>query len=132
MPDHRSQPARDPHGRITKGGVRKNIDVALRYLEFWLHGNGCVPIYGLMEDAATAEICGAQLWQWIRYGARLYDGRIMSTELHNDGAGQHHERAVRLDGGRGLFVLEIQVCSRTSEITKLRQIPGISHDHRLR
>jgi malate synthase len=54
--------------------VRKNIDVALRYLEFWLHGNGCVPIYGLMEDAATAEICGAQLSQWIRYGARLYDG----------------------------------------------------------
>jgi malate synthase len=84
MPDHRSQPARDPHGRITKGGVRKNIDVALRYLEFWLHGNGCEPIYGLMEDAATAEICGAQLWQWIRYGARLYDGRIMSTELHNE------------------------------------------------
>jgi malate synthase len=63
-----------PKGRITEAGLRRNIDVALRYIESWLRGNGCVPIYNLMEDAATAEICRAQLWQWIRYEARLEDG----------------------------------------------------------
>ncbi len=53
----------------------RNIDVALQYIESWLRGNGCVPIYNLMEDAATAEISRAQLWQWIRYGSRLNNGR---------------------------------------------------------
>jgi malate synthase len=71
-----------PKGRITEAGLRRNIDVALRYIESWLRGNGCVPIYNLMEDAATAEICRAQLWQWIRYGARLEDGRTITFELH--------------------------------------------------
>jgi malate synthase len=63
-----------PKGKITAAGLRRNIDVALRYIESWLRGNGCVPIYNLMEDAATAEICRAQLWQWIQYEARLDDG----------------------------------------------------------
>jgi malate synthase len=71
-----------PKGRITEPGLRRNIDVALRYIESWLRGNGCVPIYNLMEDAATAEICRAQLWQWIRYEARLEDGRAITAELH--------------------------------------------------
>ena len=53
----------------------RNVDVALQYIESWLRGNGCVPIYNLMEDAATAEISRAQLWQWVRYGARLNNGR---------------------------------------------------------
>jgi malate synthase len=70
-----------PKGRITEFGFQRNIDVALRYIESWLRGNGCVPIYNLMEDAATAEICRAQLWQWIRYGARLDDGRAVSSAL---------------------------------------------------
>ena len=73
-----------PKGRITEGGLRRNIDVALRYIESWLRGNGCVPIYNLMEDAATAEICRAQLWQWIRYGARLEDGPTITAELHDE------------------------------------------------
>jgi malate synthase len=72
-----------PHGPISEAGLRRNIDVALQYLESWLRGNGCVPIYNLMEDAATAEISRAQLWQWIRYGARLDDGRTIDSELHN-------------------------------------------------
>jgi malate synthase len=71
-----------PQGRITDAGLRRNVDVALRYMESWLRGNGCVPIYNLMEDAATAEICRAQLWQWIRYGARLDDDRVITPELH--------------------------------------------------
>lgn len=73
-----------PSGRLTETGLRRNIDVGLRYIESWLRGNGCVPIYNLMEDAATAEICRAQLWQWIRYGARLDDGRTISGDLHDE------------------------------------------------
>ncbi len=64
-----------PDGQITEKGLRWNIDVGLQYLESWLRGVGCVPIYNLMEDAATAEICRAQIWQWIRHGARMTDGR---------------------------------------------------------
>jgi malate synthase len=72
-----------PKGSITEAGLRRNIDVALQYLESWLRGNGCVPIYNLMEDAATAEISRTQIWQWIRYGARLDDGRTITAEMHD-------------------------------------------------
>jgi malate synthase len=58
--------------------LRSNIRVAVQYIESWLCGNGCVPLYNLMEDAATAEICRAQLWQWIRHGARTADGRLIT------------------------------------------------------
>jgi malate synthase len=58
-----------PAGSITEAGVRNNIEVAIRYLAAWLGGSGCVPIHHLMEDAATAEISRAQLWQWARTGA---------------------------------------------------------------
>jgi malate synthase len=64
-----------PSGAITEPGLRQNVNVALGYVEAWLRGIGCVPLYHLMEDAATAEISRAQLWQWIRHGARLADGR---------------------------------------------------------
>jgi malate synthase len=57
-----------PEGPITEDGLRKNINVGLLYLEAWLRGNGCVPLYNLMEDAATAEISRAQVWQWICHG----------------------------------------------------------------
>ena len=70
-----------PQGAITEAGLRRNIDVALQYLESWLHGNGCVPIDNLMEDAATAEISRTQLWQWIRHQARLEDGRTVTFDL---------------------------------------------------
>ena len=63
-----------PLGPFTEEGFVRNVDVALQYIESWLRGNGCVPIYNLMEDAATAEISRAQLWQWIRYGTRLSNG----------------------------------------------------------
>ena len=70
-------------GDITEDGVRLNIDVALQYLASWLGGNGCVPIYNLMEDAATAEISRAQLWQWVHNdAARLADGRPVSAALY--------------------------------------------------
>jgi len=56
-----------PRGAITAEGLRVNVAVGVRYLESWLRGNGCVPIFNLMEDAATAEISRAQIWQWIRH-----------------------------------------------------------------
>ena len=68
-------------GDITEEGLRWNIDVGLQYLEAWLRGLGCVPIYNLMEDAATAEICRAQVWQWLRHRATLSNGRRVTPKL---------------------------------------------------
>ncbi|SEF78675.1 malate synthase [Bryocella elongata] len=69
-----------PNGHITDLGFRRNVDISLMYLESWLRGQGCVPIYNLMEDAATAEISRAQLWQWNHYGVHTDDGRLVDTE----------------------------------------------------
>ena len=69
-------------GDITEGGLRLNLKVGIQYLEAWLGGNGCVPLYHLMEDAATAEISRAQLWQWLHHGAELADGRQLTTALY--------------------------------------------------
>jgi malate synthase len=68
-----------PPGTITEAGLRQNINVGIGYIEAWLRGVGCVPLYNLMEDAATAEISRAQIWQWIRHGAALKDGRLIDT-----------------------------------------------------
>ncbi len=70
-----------PGGEITEDGLRLNVDVGIQYLEAWLGGNGCVPIYNLMEDAATAEISRVQVWQWIRHHAKMNDGRVVTAEL---------------------------------------------------
>ncbi|HTM56770.1 MAG TPA: malate synthase A [Pirellulales bacterium] len=71
-----------PKGTITLEGLRTNVAVGLRYLQSWLAGNGCVPIFNLMEDAATAEISRAQIWQWIRHPAgQLEDGTKITREL---------------------------------------------------
>jgi malate synthase len=72
---------RIPEGKVTEHGLRHNIDVGIQYLEAWLGGNGCVPIYNLMEDAATSEISRTQVWQWLRHGAKLDDGRAVTAEL---------------------------------------------------
>jgi malate synthase len=70
------------HGPITEAGLRTNINVGILYLESWLRGNGCVPLYNLMEDAATAEISRTQIWQWICHpGGVLEDGRRVTPEL---------------------------------------------------
>lgn len=68
-------------GERTEAGMRANIRVALHYLEAWIGGNGCVPIEGLMEDAATAEISRTSIWQWIRHQQKLNDGQRVTTEL---------------------------------------------------
>src|SRR5579871_6456172 len=72
---------RVPQGSITEVGLRQNLNVGVGYLEAWLRGTGCVPLYHLMEDAATAEISRAQIWQWIRHGAALEDGRRIDAGL---------------------------------------------------
>lgn len=70
-----------PSGDITEAGLRNNISVSLQYIESWLRGVGCVPIFNLMEDAATAEISRSQVWQWIKHQSKLSDGREITKEL---------------------------------------------------
>ena len=70
-----------PEGAITEAGLRLNLSVGVQYLASWLSGNGCVPINNLMEDAATAEISRAQVWQWIHHKATLADGRPVTLSL---------------------------------------------------
>jgi malate synthase len=69
-------------GKVTEAGVRLNVSVALQYVDAWLRGNGAVGIYNLMEDAATAEISRAQLWQWIRHRAPLDGGEVMTPDVY--------------------------------------------------
>jgi malate synthase len=94
-----------PDGAITEEGLRNCIRVGVQYLESWLRGNGCVPLYHLMEDAATAEICRAQLWQCLRHGARTSDGAAVTVArfdslLHAELARIHGEvGAARLAEG---------------------------------
>ena len=95
-----------PQGTITEDGLRLNVDVGIQYLEAWLRGNGAVPIYNLMEDAATAEISRAQVWQWAKHGAKLEDGRPVTAELVKqviaDELGKMKERAgaARFEAGK--------------------------------
>jgi malate synthase len=71
-----------PSSPITEAGLRNNISVGIQYLGAWLAGNGCVPVFNLMEDAATAEISRSQIWQWIRSPKGvLEDGRKVTVEL---------------------------------------------------
>jgi malate synthase len=81
-----------PEGTITEAGLRQNINVGIGYLEAWLRGIGCVPLYNLMEDAATAEISRAQVWQWIRHRAKLEDTRLIDRTLCHQLLGDELEK----------------------------------------
>ena len=70
-----------PQAEISEAGLRQNIAVGIGYLESWLRGIGCVPLFNLMEDAATAEISRAQLWQWVHQNAKMNDGRTVTADL---------------------------------------------------
>jgi len=100
-----------PVGEITEEGVRWNIDVGLQYLESWLRGSGCVPIYNLMEDAATAEICRAQVWQWVRHRATLSNGRPVTQEMVREAIA---EQKNKLKGSRMAEAAEIYEHMMTS------------------
>jgi malate synthase len=99
-----------PLGTITRAGFENNVEVCVRYLAAWLDGNGCVPIHWLMEDAATAEISRAQLWQWLRY-PRLPGGDGMPLSL-DDGT--------PIDG----VLLERALIGLPSKLAERRQLPG--------
>ena len=73
-----------PTGSITEEGLRLNIRVGVQYMEAWLRGNGCVPLYNLMEDAATAEISRTQVWQWLYNAAQFDDGRTIDRSLFRE------------------------------------------------
>ena len=81
-----------PAGEVSEKGVRTNVSVGIQYLKAWLDGKGSVPLYNLIEDAATAEICRAQLWQWVRHSARMEDGRRVTPELFDGIAKQELEK----------------------------------------
>ncbi len=97
---------RVPEGTRTDDGLRLNVRVGLRYLESWLSGRGCVPLENLMEDAATAEISRAQVWQWVRHEATLADGgrvaaaRVRATIAEEQGRIAAEVGRSRFDSGR--------------------------------
>ena len=85
-------------GTITAQGLRGDINVAIQYISSWLRGNGAAAIYGMMEDAATAEIARAQVWQWVHHEAQLDDGRTVTPDLVRELARSELERIrVELD-----------------------------------
>ena len=95
-----------PAGTRTENGLRHNIRVGVQYLEAWLGGQGAVPLYNLMEDAATAEISRTQIWQWITHRAALDDGRVVTRPLVQQLVAEEFARvreevgAARFDRGR--------------------------------
>ena len=82
-----------PEGTISEAGVRQNVAVGLGYVEAWLRGIGCVPLFNLMEDAATAEISRAQLWQWVHHHAVMDDGLPVTVEMVDEVIADELERA---------------------------------------
>ncbi|MGH7271076.1 MAG: malate synthase, partial [Polyangiaceae bacterium] len=94
-----------PEGQRTDAGLRHNIRVGIQYIESWLRGNGCVPLYNLMEDAATAEISRAQVWQWLHHKATV-DGKALDKERFTQAVGEEMQRIqgevgdARFGGGR--------------------------------
>jgi malate synthase len=96
---------RVPEGEITDAGLRTAVRVSMRYIESWLRGMGRLALYDISEDAATAEICRAQVWQWVRHGARTSDGHRVTVERFDRVLMEELERihdevgAARLAGG---------------------------------
>ncbi len=91
-----------PEGTRTEAGLRHNVRVGVQYLEAWLRGQGCVPLYNLMEDAATAEISRAQVWQWLRHGAAI-DGGVKLTKARFLEVVADEMRRVREEVGEARF-----------------------------
>ncbi|MDV6252791.1 malate synthase A [Vibrio sp. EA2] len=121
-------------GERTEQGMRHNIRVALQYIEAWISGNGCVPIYGLMEDAATAEISRASIWQWIQHGKSLDNGQKVTKELFESYLKQEVEVVKqeigeeRYQAGRFEEAAQLMAKLTTSdELTNFLTIPGYEY-----
>jgi malate synthase len=110
-----------PSGEITEQGLHVNIDVGIQYLESWLAGSGAVPIYNLMEDAATAEISRTQVWQWARHRARMAHGAVVDAEMVRKAIPGQLEKiramlgAARFDSGKFEVAAEIFERMMTSD-----------------
>ena len=114
---------RVPDGEITEAGVRANVHVALQYLDSWLQGTGAAAIANLMEDAATAEISRAQLWQWVRHRCKLPDGRTIDPELYL--TIRRQESAALGAGGRRREAAELlDALALASEFTEFLTLPA--------
>ena len=113
-----------PEGAITETGVRLNLSVGVQYLAAWLGGAGAVPINNLMEDAATAEISRAQLWQWLHHAATLDDGRVVTKALLETLLG---EELGKLPGGATRFGAAATLFMQTATVEPLMDfltLPG--------
>jgi len=120
-----------PTGSITEEGLRANLRVGIQYLEAWLGGNGCVPLYQLMEDAATAEISRSQIWQWLRHGAALADGRKATRQLYDEILPQELARIeqevgnARFQGGNFAEATKLfSEMSRSTSFTEFLTLPA--------
>ena len=108
-------------GTKTEAGLRENIRVGVQYLEAWLRGRGAVPLYNLMEDAATAEISRAQIWQWLKFGATLEDGQTVTKALFLKCLDEEMERVrgevgdAAFTGGRFPEAIEIFTAMTTAD-----------------
>lgn len=105
-----------PKGDITEAGLRMNINVGILYMESWLQGNGAAALYNLMEDAATAEISRTQVWQWLKYKAKLADGRTIDQDLYEQLRDEEIEKIRQMIGSeaysRGKFPEAIALFNR--------------------
>jgi malate synthase len=100
-------------GKITETGLLNNIDVALQYIESWLRGTGAAAIHNLMEDAATAEISRAQIWQWINNQSKLDDGRTITLELYK--SLKEKQQATLTTAGAGRYAQAGEILDRLVE-----------------
>lgn len=98
-----------PAGTITEAGVRKNVNVGIQYLATWLSGNGCVPIYNLMEDAATAEICRTQLWQWVNNKATTDKSIVITPEYFKTIVKEEREKITDLMGNSFIEKIDLAI-----------------------
>ncbi|MDX2074862.1 MAG: malate synthase A [bacterium] len=121
-------------GTITEGGLRWNLKVGIQYLEAWLGGNGCVPLYNLMEDAATAEISRSQVWQWLHHRAKLDDGREVTESLYSQFLEEEMDAIkgevgdTRFKGGKYLLASEIfDQMIRRDEFTEFLTLPAYEY-----
>ena len=122
-------------GGRTEAGLRENIRVGVQYIEAWLRGRGAVPLYNLMEDAATAEISRAQIWQWLYLKAKLDDGRVVTPELFRATLKDEMEKVARAVGekafdGRALRRGDRAVLEHVAEpdLRRVFDAPGVSDD----
>ena len=94
-------------GQISSEGVGSNIRIAIQYIDHWLNGTGAVALYNLMEDAATAEISRAQLWQWLKTKVKLEDGRTMDSEVYQSILNQELQKLGGISKNKYREVVEI-------------------------